>query len=464
MTHFDVMILGGGSAGEAIASQLAERGAGLSIAVVERLRVGGECPYVACMPSKALLRSAAVRRLARRGTPLGAWAAPMTLGDEAEAYAAAAARRDRVSKHRDDTHAARELVDAGVSLIRANGRVCSEGQLEADGAVYTWGDLVIATGSRPSVPPIEGLADVPTWTSDQALASADRPERLMVLGGGPVGCELAQAYASFGTQVVLVESSDRLVSKEEPLVTEILQGVLAASGIELRLNTHVQRCMIGPGSATTVELDDASSCQVDRILVATGRSANLEGIGLEALGVDPGAGKLEVEPDCRVSGQSHLWAAGDVTGVAPFTHTANYQARVVATNLSGGSAVADYRALPRTVYTDPPLACVGLATADALEQGIDAATACFPLSETARSTVDGDSEGLTVLVSDRARGVLIGASAIGAHADEWISEATLAIRAEVALEVFADVVHGFPTYGEIYEPALRQLLDSQPPR
>lgn len=476
MAHFDVIVLGGGSAGEAIAAQLAASGAGLAVAVVEQLRVGGECPYVACMPSKALLRSAAIRRLARRGVELGAFSHPLPADNNEEAYAVATARRDRVSEHRDDMGAAGALTDAGVTLIRGAGRITGDGSLEValDGTsggrgggsggggsardAHTWSDLVVATGSHATLPPVEGLAAVPTWTSDEALSSAELPRRLMVLGGGPVGCELAQAYARFGAEIVLVDGAERLVSKEDPAVSSVMERTLAADGIVLRLATQMRRAEEGAGGGARVELDDGTTLDVDRILVATGRKANLGKIGLEVLGIDPGATSLDTDAGGRVVGQRHLWAAGDVTGVAPYTHTANYQARVVATNLAGGSAQADYRALPRAVYTDPPLASVGLTAAEARDGGLQVATACFPLAETARSAAEGDSEGILLLVADRSRNVLVGASAVGARADEWIGEATLALRAEVPLDVFADVVHGFPTYGEAYEPALRQLL------
>jgi len=448
-----VVVLGAGSAGEYIAGDLAD--AGRSVALVEALRVGGECPYVACMPSKVLLRAAAVRSLVRRAAEVGACSAAPVLDSDEDGFAAAVARRDRVAQGGDDSDAAEALEARGVVVVRGRGEVASPGVVVVGDDEYGYRDLVVSTGSAAAWPPVDGLADVPTWTSDEALLApaSDRPASLVILGGGPVGCELAQVFARFGVAVTLVDDSDRVVEREDARVTKLLAGVLRADGVSLRLGSAVARAEAVDGGRARLTFADGSAVDADRVLVATGRTPNVTGIGLERLGivVDDGSA-LEVEADCRVSGQAHVWAAGDVTGIAPFTHTANYQARIVVSNLLGRPARADYRAIPRAVYTDPPVASVGMLDGD------DTVTATMDVGETARAAADGDDvAGLLILAADRVRGVLVGASAIGPHADEWIGEATLAIRAEIPVRVLADVVHAFPTYSEAFEPPIREL-------
>ncbi len=382
--------------------------------------------------------------------------APVLDSDE-DGFAAAVAWRDRVSRRGDDSEAAKSLEGRGVCLVRGRGRVASPGVVAVGGDEYGYRDLVVATGSSVQWPPVDGLAEVPTWTSDEALLSSERPRSLVVLGGGPVGCELAQVYARFGVEVTVVDDADRLVAREDPRVTELLAAVLEADGVTLWLGSSVSRAERvdggGDGARARLVLSDGTAIEADRVLVATGRTPNGAGNGLERLGISFGDnGAIDVEPDCRVRGQDHVWAAGDVTGIAPFTHTANYQARIVVSNLLGRPAAADYRAIPRAVYTDPPVASVGD------PEGDDVVTATMDVAQTARAAADApDVAGRLILTADRGRGVLVAAAAIGPHADEWISEATVAIRAEVPLAVLADVVHPFPTYAESFEPPLREL-------
>ncbi|MCW2714956.1 MAG: pyridine nucleotide-disulfide oxidoreductase dimerization region [Frankiales bacterium] len=456
MESFDVVVLGAGSAGEAISTGLAGRGR--RVALVESLRVGGECPYVACMPSKSLLRSAQARSEARELRELGgASVAPALDGDD-EAFRRAVQRRDAIAEGRDDRAAAAGVEAAGVVLVRGHGKVVRPGVVDVDGRELGYADLVLATGSRPNAPDVPGLDSVPTWTSDEALSAPERPGSLLVMGGGAVGCELAQVHARFGVRTTLVQAGPQVAGKEEPSIAALLAQVLRDDGVDLRLGTQVHRAEPTGDGRATVHLSDGTRVTAERVLVAVGRTPSSDGLGLEVLGIATSdTGAVEVDDHCRVLGARGIWAAGDVTGAAPYTHTANYQARVVVENLLGGDRRADLRAIPRAVYTDPAVASVGMAEEQAREQGIDAVTAAMDLGEVARTSTEGAGGGRLVLTADRKRGVLIGAAAIGPRADEWLSEATLAIRAEIPLSVLTDVVHPFPTFGEAYEPPLREL-------
>lgn len=475
MRAFDVVVLGAGSAGEWIAGGVADQGG--SVALVEALRVGGECPYVACVPSKAMLRSAHARDQAGDLMALGGAAEPAVLGDEARAFGTAVRRRDELSAQRDDSDAAASIEKRGVTLIRATGRISRPGVIDVAGAAGVAGvsggevgyrDLVVATGSRPVIPPVPGLDAVPSWTSDQALASADRPASVIVLGGGAVGCELAQMYAAFGVAVTLLEAGGQLAAGEDPRIAAQLAAVLRDSGVEVRLDARLDRLAPAAGGRARALLEGGAAIEVDRVVLAAGRAPATGDLGLEVIGVRPDSGgALRVDDRCRIEGQAHAWAAGDVTGIAPYTHGANYQARVVTDNLLGGGGradggrvggrVADYRAMPRVIYTDPPLASVGQTERQAREAGIDVLTATMDIAQVGRAHTDGAAGGCLVLVADRARGVLIGASAVGPAADEWISEATMAIGARLPIAALAEVVHPFPTFSEAYEIPLREL-------
>jgi dihydrolipoamide dehydrogenase len=456
MLTFDVVVLGAGSAGEWVANGVAD--AGRPVALVEQSRVGGECPYVACIPSKAMLRSAHARDQARRLTDLGGASEPLLLDADREAFAAAVRRRDRLSHQRDDSRAAAGIREHGVTLVRGSGRIAAPGTIEVGGQELGYRDLVVATGSSPAIPALDGLADVPAWTSDQALSAADYPASVIVLGGGAVGCELAQIYAGFGVDVTLVEPADQLAGDEDPGVAADLAGVLRASGVTLRIGVGVTRAQPAASGGARAVLDDGSAVEAERVVIATGRKPATDDLGLDVLGIATAkTGALNVDARCRVEGQEHVWAAGDVTALAPYTHGANYQARIVTGNLLGGDARADYRAIPRVIYTEPPLASVGLTAAQARAAGIEVLTATVKLSEMARAATDGPPDGRLVLIADRARGVLVGAAALGEGADGWISEATVAIHARVPVAVLADVVHPFPTFAQSYEIPLREL-------
>jgi dihydrolipoamide dehydrogenase len=419
---YDVAVLGAGSAGEAIARQLAK--AGRSVVLVEALRVGGECPYVACIPSKAMLQ-AAEQRLP---------------------WQQAIQRRDELAEHRDDSKAAASIEDDGVTLVRGKGVVPRPGVVEVDSTAYGWSQLVVATGSSPQLPPIDGLASVEAWTSDQALSSDELPKRLVILGGGAVGCELAQVYARFGSQVTVIDTANRLLAKETRFIGEAMAGVLGRDGVTIRLGVEVQQ-VTQTDDGVTLRLPDGERIVGDRLLVASGRSPNLD--ALSSLGLGDG---LEVDDHCRVSGIENAWAAGDVAGIAPYTHTANYQARVVGDNLTGTDHVADHRAIPRVVYTDPPVFCVGALPED--EQGLE--TAGGDVADTARALITEATGRAELYARD---GLLVGAAAIGQDADSWMGEVVLAIKAKTPVSVLAELVHAFPTLGEVLEPLYQDLAN-----
>jgi dihydrolipoamide dehydrogenase len=454
MTHFDVVVVGAGSAGELIATTLAK--AGRSVALIEKLRVGGECAYVSCMPSKAMLRSAQTRQTAKNLVELGGASRKVELDDDLEAFRWAASRRDRIADFRQDADAATRAVNSGVNLFRGTGIFSGGNRLTVNENEFTWTDLVVATGSTSTIPNVEGLDGIEFWTSDVALSAPERPKSILIIGGGPVGCELAQIFSRFGAKTTVVQFSDQLAGKEHPEIAKRLTANLRRDGIDVLLNTSVTKVERVSENEVLVHLSTHKSLSVERVIVASGRHPNTSELNLQSLGIvvdDKGA--IKIDDHCRVVGQDHVWAAGDVAGIAPFTHTANYQGRIVSNNLLGLEEVANYVAIPRAIYTDPPVASVGVMKSAEKEDGL--ITSQIELSQMMRASTDGDQGGVLILTADPARGVLVGAAAIGPHADEWLAQATLAIRAEIPLSILCDVVHAFPTYGEAFEVPLREL-------
>jgi pyruvate/2-oxoglutarate dehydrogenase complex dihydrolipoamide dehydrogenase (E3) component len=432
MGAFDVVVLGGGTAGVHVATEVA--GGGRSVALVEAGLIGGESPYLACLPSNSLLLSAS------RG---------VTWED-------AVARRDEVTGGLDDSGAAQRLTSSGVTVVRGTGRITGPGAAEvtlaADGTTsLAYTDLVIATGCEPVAPPIEGLSDIATWTTAQGLLSPDLPRRLLVLGGGPAGCELAQIFAAFGSQVTLIEADAGLLPGEAAFAGEILAAALRRAGVEIFLGSPATKAERTP-DGLTLALEDGTRIDADRLLLATGRRPRLTGLGLDALGITVTPGQaLPTDAWCQVV--SGVWAAGDVTGIT-HTHASRYQAGVVAANLLGQPREADYSAIPRCVYTVPSVYAVG----EPARAGLSVAR--VPLSDTVRGRLGGDDLGRLELYA--ADGVLAGAVAVGPDAATWMAEVTLAIRAKIPVTVLADVVHAFPTYGEALQAAFRELARTGP--
>jgi pyruvate/2-oxoglutarate dehydrogenase complex dihydrolipoamide dehydrogenase (E3) component len=461
--EFDVVCLGGGVAGEAIAQGLKD--SGLTLAVVERELVGGECPYWGCVPSKTLLRSAETLAEAGRARVLAA-----SHVDWSVDFPKVSQRVLWMARNLDDTRPAAAMEATGAKLFRGEGKlvdlstvVVGREQLTARRAV------VIANGSTAAIPPIPGLDAVEFWTNRQAAIPNELPASLAILGGGAVGLELGQAFARLGSKVTVIEAGPIFLPLEEPEAGAALRPHLEAEGMMLMIGdpcVSVEQPMMGPSqerSAVVVHLKSGAVVRADRLLVATGRRSNAEawrGVGL----AQTERGWLKVDP-ITLEAREGVFGAGDVTGLGGFTHLAYYHAQVIARRLRGMDARADHVAVPRVTFTDPEVASVGLTEAAARAKGIDVIVAGSDPAETARGYIHDFHRGVLKLVADRERGVLIGATLVTPRAGEILGELVLAIRAGTPLETLTDIIHPFPAFNRVLGESFEQLAaKAAPPR
>jgi pyruvate/2-oxoglutarate dehydrogenase complex dihydrolipoamide dehydrogenase (E3) component len=426
-----VVVLGGGSSGEHFVGALRRLDGDAELKLVERRLVGGECSYWACMPTKTMLRGPEI--VAESGRAPGV--RPATL-DAKGIFA----WRDLVAE-RDDSGQVKWLSDRDCEVVRGEATVVRPGLVKVGGRELPYDRLVIATGSSQAIPPIPGIEDTGYWTNVEATETTEVPPSLLVLGGGPVGCELAQFFARIGSKVSLVETGDRLLPNADADAGELVRDALEDDGIEIRVGANVESF-----DGKTAVLADGERIGFEQLLVAVGRRPNLE--GLDALGLT--TRKSGIVVDERLRAEENVWAVGDVTGIALLTHVGKYQARVAAYDMAGRETRADYRAIPATVFTDPQVATVGK---------LEGKIAVWKLTSTPRlSTYERPKRpGFLKLAADPERRVVTGAVAVGPEAGEWLQQLTLAIRAEVPIDVLLDVIQPYPTFSDAVFLALREL-------
>jgi pyruvate/2-oxoglutarate dehydrogenase complex dihydrolipoamide dehydrogenase (E3) component len=441
-----VVVLGGGVAGEHFVGALRRLDAEAEITLVEQRLVGGECSFYACMPTKTLLRAVELSSSLERAPGLeperpraeGVWS-----------------WRDWMTSDWDDSGQLHYLEEWRCRLVRSEGRVVRPGVVEAGGEEIPYDRLVVSTGSRPAIPPIPGLDGIDYWTNREATSTHELPESLAVLGGGPVGSELAQFFARMGSRVTIVERGERLLGRVHADAGALMAAVFRSDGIDVRLGVGAERVeRRGGDGGVRLQLSDGSTVEAERLLVATGRQPSVEGLGLDQLGVE--VTRRGVAVDERLRAAENVWAIGDANGIALFTHVGKYQARVAAADMVGRDAKADYRAIPAGIFTDPEVGTVGRTDGD------DLVSARLELSSVPRlSTYEKPArEGFVRLFAEPRERVLVGAVTVGPLAAEWLGQLTLAVRAATPLEVLLDTIQPYPTFSEGVFFALRELEDA----
>ena len=444
--RFDAVIIGAGPGGEVALNTLVKED--LRIALVEGELIGGECSNWGCIPTKTLLRPTELKGKSMRAagimTPALEW-------PELSAY------RDYMVSDHDDSKKVVRYEERGITVVKEWGRIAGPGRVDANGRVLEGEAIIVATGSEAVVPPIPGLAEAGYWTNREATELTEIPGSAVVIGGGAVGIELAQFLVRFGSRVTLVQGAERLADREAAEIGDYLYEILTGDGIDVRLGVHAQ-AVRREGDERVVELDDGSEGRGEVVIVAVGRRPRAQGIGLETVGIEQTRQGITVDEQCRAG--DGVWAIGDVTGVAAFTHVAKYQGRIAAMDILGHPARADYRAVPRVTFTDPEVAAVGITTEeDARAQGFEPVSVVLdlPTSIARPYTFQENPHGKFGVVVDSARDVMLGAWAVAPLASEWIHLAVLAIRAEIAVPVLKDTIAQFPTFSEAFGAALRAL-------
>ena len=450
----DAVVLGMGPGGEDVAGRLAT--CGWSVVGIDAGLVGGECPYWGCVPSKMMLRAAHLLAEARR---IPGMAGSATVVPD---WAPVAARiRQEATDDWDDTVAVERFTDKGGTFVRGRGRLVGADTVEVDTDDGTrryraTRAVVVATGTVPAVPPIDGLADTPYWTNHDAIETETLPGSIIVLGGGAIGAELTQVFARFGVTVTLVEAADRLLPQEEPEAGELLADVFTDEGVEVLTGVSATR-VEHDGGRFVVRLDDGNERSAERLLVATGRRVDLAGIGAGTVGVDERARALPVDEHLRVT--DGVWAVGDVTGRGAFTHVAIHQAAIATADMLGEPhRPFEDAAIPRVTFTDPEVASVGLSEAAARDAGIDVAVGRAQVPSTARGWLHkAGNEGVIKLVADRERDVLVGATAAGPSGGEVLGLLALAVHARTPLTELRSMIYAYPTFHRGIEDAIREL-------
>ncbi|ANH39410.1 Dihydrolipoyl dehydrogenase [Nocardioides dokdonensis FR1436] len=458
-TDVDLVVIGLGPGAESLVTGAAE--AGLRVVAVDKHLVGGECPYYGCVPSKMMLRAA--HTLAEAGR-VGA------LAGEAQVAPSWAPVAQRISEEAtsgwDDAIAVQRLVDAGVTFHHGIGRLTDTGRVSVELPDGTWRHyeasrgVVLNPGTRPAVLPIDGLASTPYWTNREAVQATSLPGSMIVIGGGPIGAEMAQVFSRFGVRVTLLEVAPRILGPSEPEAAAILEKVFVDEG--MRVMTGVEITSVSHSDAGfEVSLGSGDSLQADRLLVAAGRTPNLDDIGLETVGLDPSARTVEV--DERMRAGDRLWVIGDVTGKGAFTHVAMYQAAIALRDLTGqDGAPARYHAVPHVTFTDPEVGGVGLTEQQARDAGLQVRVGSAPMETSSRGWLHGPGgSGLVKVVEDVDRGVLVGATAMGPSGGEVLGFLAVAVHAEVPVATLRTMIYAYPTFHRTIETALDHLEEGQ---